>query len=344
MSHSSQGPTGSPPRKRKPRVGRPAVFVSHDLGELGRAAPDPLEPLRAIADCRVWPQPRAPRPDELAHALQDCEGLLCVLSDRVDASLLEAAPRLRAVSTISVGTDHIDLAAARARGIVVGHTPGVLTETTAELALALMLAVARRLVEADRFVRSGVWAHETRWSPDLLLGRDLAGSTLGIVGLGPIGQAVAARARAFDMRVVAWSRTPRTLPGVEAVELDALLACADFVSLHVALADATRHLIDRAAFGRMKPGAILINTARGPIVDEVALADALASGRLGGAGLDVFEVEPLRGSSPLLGHERVVLAPHIGSASVRTRRRMLDLAVANLLAGLTGEPLPHRAV
>jgi glyoxylate reductase len=267
-----------------------------------------------------------------------------VLSDRIDAELLAASPHLRVVSTVSVGVDHIDLGAARERGIAVGHTPGVLTETTAELALGLMFAVGRRLVEADRFVRSGAWARETRWSPDLLLGRDLAGATLGIVGLGPIGQAVAARARAFGTQVIAWSRTARDVPGVEAVTFEALLERSDVVSLHVALAPETRHLIDRAAFERMKPGAVLINTARGAIVEEGALAWALDSGRLGGAGLDVFETEPLSPQSPLIGQDRVVLAPHVGSASVRTRRRMIDLAVDNLLAGLAGRALPQSAL
>ncbi len=323
----------------------PHVFVSHDLGGLGGPADDPLAPLRAVAEVEAAPPGAGPLgADELRAGVAGAEGLLCVLTDRVDGGLIEAAPGLRVISTVSVGVDHIDLEAARARGIAVGNTPGVLTETTAELAFALMLAATRRLGEADRFVRGGAWSPARPWAPDMLLGRDLAGATLGIVGLGAIGEAVAVRAKAFGMRVIGWSRSPKQIAGVEPVELDTLLAEADVVSLHVALTDDTRHLIDAAALSRMKADAVLVNTARGPVVDEAALCDALAEGRLGGVGLDVFETEPLAPSSRLLDHERVVLAPHIGSATIRTRRRMVDLAVENLVAGLAGRPLPHSAL
>ena len=337
-------PVGSAMSRTTPASPLPAAFISHDLAGLGHGAAGPLAPLDGVAHGRVWRGGSAPTPDDLARSLTDCEGLLCVLSDRIDAGLIEAAPRLKVISTVSVGVDHIDLAAARARGIAVGNTPGVLTETTAELALALMLATGRRLIEADGFVRSGGWAGEKRWSPALLLGRDLAGATLGVVGLGPIGQAVAVRARAFGMKVIAWSRTPREIQGIEAVPLDSLLERSDVVSLHVALNQETRHLIDARALRLMKREAVLINTARGPIVDEVALVEALRSGTIAGAGLDVFESEPLAPDHPLTGLAQVVLAPHVGSASVRTRRRMVDLAVENLVAGLLGRPLPHAVI
>jgi len=291
----------------------------------------------------VWPDRVAPSPEVLAERAAPAEGLFCLLADRVDDRLLARCPRLRAISSLSVGVDHIDLAAATARGIPVGHTPGVLTETTADLAFALLLAVARRVVEADRWVRSGGWRPDAVWEPDLLLGRDVHGATLGIVGTGAIGQALARRARGFGMHVLAWSRTRRAIEGVEWTSLEDLLARADFVSLHVARCDETRGLLGARALARMKPGAVLVNTARGGIVDELALAEALRAGRLAGAGLDVFECEPLVPASPLRELPNVVLTPHIGSASAATRGRMAELAVRNLLAALAGKRMPHCA-
>ena len=291
----------------------------------------------------VWPERGAPSPEDLARGAGEADGLLCLLTDSIDAGLLVRCPRLRAISSCSVGVDHVDLEAATARGIPVGHTPGVLTETTAELAFALLLAAARRVVEADRFVREGRWAWANRWEPDGFLGRDLHGATLGIVGLGPIGRAVAARARAFGMKLLGWSRTRRRVAGVEWVALEDLLRRSDFVTIHVALAPETRGLLDASAIGRMRPGAVLVNTARGGIVDEAALADALRRGRLAAAALDVFEHEPLEAASPLRAAPNLTLTPHIGSASVRTRTRMAELAVENLLAGLEGRPMPHCA-
>jgi len=299
-----------------------------------------LERLGREAEIALWPEPGAPPREALLARAATADGLLCLLTDRIDAELLARAPRLRAISSCSVGLDHVDLAAATMRRIPVGHTPGVLTDTTAELAIALLLAAARRVVEADRYVRAGQWRE---WSPDLLLGRDLAGSTLGVIGLGAIGRAVALRARALGMRVLGWNRTPRPTPEVESVPLPELLERSDFVSVHVALAEDTRGLLDAAALARMRPGAVLVNVARGGIVDEAALAAALASGRLAAAALDVFESEPLPAASPLLAAPNLVLTPHIGSASVRTRTRMADLAVDNLLAALRGEPMPHCA-
>lgn len=316
---------------------RPAVYATRAL---------PGSAFTALADhvaLRVWPGPGAPPPDVLHREAGRAEGLLCLLTDRIDRTLMTASPHLRVVSSYSVGLDHVDLAAARERGIRVGHTPGVLTETTADLAFALLLAAARRIPEADRFVREGRWTPARRWEPNLLLGRDLHGATLGVVGLGAIGRAVARRAQGFGMRVLGWSRSERAVEAVTRAPLDALLAESDFVSLHVALAPETRGLLDAAALSQMKRGAILVNTTRGGVVDETALAAALRDGRLAAAGLDVFEEEPLPEASPLRALPNVVLLPHIGSASIATRSRMAELAVANLLAGLAGLALPHEA-
>ncbi|MCZ6463499.1 MAG: D-glycerate dehydrogenase [Proteobacteria bacterium] len=316
---------------------RPRVFVTRSLPG------DGLSRLAAATRCRIWPGSAPPTPEALAREAGDCEGLLCLLTDRIDEALLAVAPRLRVISSCSVGVDHIDLEAATARGIPIGFTPGVLVETTADLAFALLLAAARRVVEGDRFVRGGQWTPDRRWEPDLLLGRDLHGATLGLVGLGTIGRAVARRASGFGMRILGWTRSGRAVDGVESAELDRVLAESDFVSVHLAYTPETRNLLDARALGLMKPGAILVNTARGGIVDESALAAALRSGALAAAGLDVFEREPLAPESPLLALDNVVLLPHIGSASITTRARMADLAVDNLLAGLAGRPLLHCA-
>jgi glyoxylate reductase len=305
-----------------------------------------LERLAGIAEIRLWEGVGAPPPEALRSLARGADGLLCMLTDRIDAGLLAACPRLQALSSCSVGVDHVDLAAATARGLPVGHTPGVLTETTADLAFALLLALARRVPEAERWLRAGSWTPELRWEPDRLLGRDVHGATLGVVGFGAIGQAVARRARGFGMRVLGWSRQPKREladEGVDFVDLERLLADSDFVSLHVALTPETRHLVDAAALAHMKPGACLVNTSRGEVVDESALVEALASGRLGGAALDVFEQEPLAPDSPLLGLEGLVLTPHIGSASLATRKRMAELSVENLLAGLAGRRMPQCA-
>ncbi len=318
-------------------IGRPRVFVTQRLPGAGP------ERLSALTDAEVWSGPGAPPPEALRAGAGRADGLLCLLSDRIDAALLAACPALRVISSCSVGLDHIDLAAASARGIPVGFTPGVLVEATADLTFALLLAAARRIPEADRFVRAGHWTPERRWEPDMLLGRDVHGATLGILGLGAIGRAVARRGRAFGMRVLGWSRSRRAVPGVESVERHALLERADFVSIHVALAPETRNLVDAAAIARMKPGAILVNAARGGLVDEAALARALESGHLAAAALDVFAEEPVAPGSPLLRAPNLVVTPHIGSATVTTRARMADLAVDNLLAGLEGRPLPHCA-
>ena len=244
---------------------------------------------------------------------------------------------------MSVGVDHVDLQALTEREIPLGHTPGVLVDATADTAFALLLAAARRVAEADRFVRAGQWRAESRWAPDFFLGKDVSGATLGIVGLGAIGQAMARRAAAFNMRVIAWSRSGREVPGVENVSLEALLLRSDFVSVHVALCDATRNLFDAERIAMMKPGAVLVNTARGGIVDEVALATALTENRLFAAGLDVFEQEPLAPESPLLHHPRAVFTPHIGSATRLTRAAMVHIAIQNALAAVQGRRMPHCA-
>jgi len=318
---------------------RERVFVSRSLDALGD--PSPLQPLRDAYRVDVWEGPRPPSAAELRLRAAPCAGVLCLLTDRIDGEFLEACPSLRVLSSLSVGVDHIDLAAAARAGVCVGHTPGVLTETTADLAFALLLAAARRLPEAERFVREGRWTRERRWEPDLLLGRDVHGAVLGVVGLGAIGRALARRARGFGMRVLGWTPSGRAVEGVEGVDLESLLARSDFLSIHLALGERSRGLIGRAELAACKPGAILVNTARGGIVDETALAEALERGHLAAAALDVFEREPLDPSSPLLRAPNLVLTPHIGSASVATRRRMAELAVANLLAGLRGDPMPH---
>lgn len=321
----------------------PRVFATRALSNAVPAAGRALADLARHCEVEVWPAREQPSAEQLATGAAAADGLLCLLTDRIDAALFDRCPRLRAISSVSVGVDHVDLDAATARGIPVGHTPGVLTETTADLAFALLLAAARRVAEGDRFVRAGLWTPNRVWEPDMLLGRDVHGATLGLVGLGAIGQAMARRAHGFGMRVLAWSRTRRDVPGVEFVSLETLLAAADFVSVHVALTAETRGLVGGAALAQMKPGAVLVNTARGGIVDEDALAAALRSGRIAAAGLDVFAREPLDAASPLRALPNVVLTPHIGSASEATRARMVELAVKNLLAALAGERMPHCA-
>ncbi|MCR9243836.1 MAG: D-glycerate dehydrogenase [bacterium] len=281
-------------------------------------------------------------PEKFASRLRLADGLVCQLTDPITADLIAGAPKLRAISQIAVGYDNVDVAAATRRGIVVTNTPGVLTDATADLTLALLLATARRLPEAERFLRSGKWS---RWEVDLLCGGDVHGATLGIVGFGRIGRAVAQRARGFDMRVLYASRTPAPA-AVEAelqarhVPLDALLQRSDFVSLHVPLLPETRHLISVAALGRMQPHAILINTSRGPVVDERALIAALEEGLIAGAGLDVFEDEP-HVPDELLALPSVVALPHIGSASTRVRSRMCAIAARDCAAILTGNRPEH---
>ena len=302
------------------------VFVTSQL--VGNA----LERLAAAGhEVDVWEQPTPPPDGALLERARPAAALLCTLSDRVDSALIAACPDLKVVSTCAVGVDNIDLRATAERGIPVGHTPGVLTAATADLAFALLLAAARRLPQTAEAVRRGEWGP---WTPTSFLGHDVAGATLGIVGAGRIGQAVAHRAAAFDMHLLTTTSRGGT-------PLPELLARADFVSLHVPLTPATRHLIDAAALARMKPTAILINTARGQVVDTAALIDALHAGTIAGAALDVTDPEPLPADHPLLATPNVLVVPHIGSATPHTRATMAELAVDNVLAGLAGDPLPH---
>ncbi len=330
--------------ERKKMSGSARIFVTNPMeGLIERSGLDPLSGLRNRADCTIWSGNTSVDSHRWLSLISEAEGILCSLGDPMDSDLIRSCGNLRVISSCSVGVDHVDLAAATRRGIYVGHTPAVLVETTADLAFGLMLAACRRIVESDRFLRRGDWSGRPGWDIAAFVGPDLHGATLGIVGLGAIGRAVARRAQGFGMRVLAWSRSGCQVQGVETVDLERVLAESDFVSIHVALAEETRALIDRRALAAMKPGAVLVNTARGGVVDEMALAEALASGRLAAAGIDVFEREPLAGDHPLVGLENAVLTPHIGSASVGTRIRMLELAVENLLAGLDDRPLPHCA-
>jgi len=314
---------------------RPRVFVTR------RLPGDAVERAREVAEVEIWPGDSSPDPGALRAGAAGADGLLCLLTDPVDSALLDACPRLRVVSSCSVGVDHIDVAAATRRGIPVGHTPGVLAETTADLAFALLLAAARRVGEAERWLRDGGWTWERRWDPEGFVGRDVHGGTLGVIGLGAIGRAVARRAGGFGMRVLGWTPSERRVEGVEAAPLSEVLRHSDFLSVHLALTAETRGLLDAAALEGLKPGAVVINTARGGIVDEAALCAALRSGKVAAAALDVFESEPIDPANPLLTAPNLVLTPHIGSASIATRTRMADLAVENLLAGLAGRPLPH---
>jgi glyoxylate reductase len=290
-----------------------------------------LERLEAAHDVEVWPGRTPPPRAELLARAPELDGLLSLLTDRVDAELIDAAPRLRAISNYAVGVDNVDLEAAAARGIPVGNTPDVLTESTADLALALMLGIARRLAEGEAFVKAGEWV---TWEPALMLGRDLHGATVGIVGYGRIGQTVGRRLEGFGCTVLANTRDG-------GVSLEELLEQSDFVTLHCPLTPQTRGLIDAEALSRMKPTAYLVNTSRGPVVDTGALAGALHAGELAGAALDVTDPEPLPADHALLDAPNLLVVPHIASATHATRGRMADIAVDNMLAGLAGEPMPH---
>jgi glyoxylate reductase len=306
-----------------------------------------LDRLAAEHELDVWEERLPPSRGVLHDRVADAEGLLCMLTDPVDGELIDAAPGLRAISTYAVGTDNIDLGAASRRGIPVGHTPDVLTETSADLTLALMLAVMRRIPEGDASVRAGDWL---TWEPAMLLGHDLHRATVGIVGLGRIGRAVKRRVEGFGARVLHSGRGDDAAGGgtrrtgrADGVSLEQLLDESTVVTLHCPLTERTRGLIDADALRRMRSDAYLVNSARGPIVDSDALRQALEEGWIAGAALDVTDPEPLPADHPLLGAPNLVVAPHLGSASHETREEMADIAVDNLLAGLRGEPLPHCA-
>lgn len=311
------------------------VFVTHPLFSEAQAL------LQSVCDCEFWGKEERPPKEEFLRRLKDKEGLVSMLTERIGDDALRAAPKLRIVSNVAVGYDNVDIPACSRRGVLVTNTPGILDETTADFAWALMLAVARRVPEADQYVRAGNWQG---WSFTQFCGTDVWGKTLGIVGFGRIGQAVGRRALGFGMKVIYHNRK-RVAPEIEKQlnaeyrEMNALLAESDFISLHVPLNGDTRQLFDAPKFFRMKPTAFLINTSRGPVVDEAALVHALESGKIAGAGLDVFEQEPF--IHPGLKRSNVVLAPHLGSASTETRAKMALTAAQNIAAFFQGQRPPN---
>lgn len=317
-------------------MAQPKVLVTRRVPESG------VQKLRAVADVDLWDDDQPIPRDVLLQKVHDIDGIFCLLTERINDEFLDAAPRLRVVSNMAVGFDNIDVAACTRRGIPVGNTPGVLTDTTADLAFALLMAAARRISEGERYVRAGKW---TTWGPLLLMGPDVYGATLGLVGIGRIGQAMARRAKGFDMRVLYYD--PQAPPGIDeklgvtGADFDRLLEESDFISIHTPLLPSTRHLFSAAQFKQMKPTAVLVNSARGPIIDQRALYEALRDGEIGYAALDVTDPEPIPMDDPLLTLENCLIVPHIGSASVATRNRMSSMAADNLIAGLHGEPLPN---
>jgi glyoxylate reductase len=316
---------------------RPRVFVARVIPDEG------LDPVREACEVDLWTDELPPPRDELLRRVAGVDGLLSLLTDRVDDELLDAAgPQLKVVSNFAVGFDNIDVPALTRRGIPAGNTPGVLTETTADLAFALLMAAARRIPESVDYVRDGNWR---TWGPMLLMGVDVHGATLGIVGFGRIGREMARRGRGFGMRIVYHDVHPASAEdeaelGATRVEMDELLRESDFVSLHTNLTPETHHLINADALRAMKPSAVLVNTSRGPVVDPEALTDALRGGEIFAAGLDVTEPEPLPADHPLVALPNCVVVPHIASASRVTRGKMAAMAAANLLAGVRGERLP----
>ena len=313
---------------------KPNVFITRRL-------PEPaLTRLLEAVDAEVWPEELPPDQNTLLEKTAGRDGLLCLLTDRIDSTLLDATePQLKVISNCAVGVDNVDLTAATLRGIPVGNTPGILTETTADFAFALLMSAARRVVEGDAYVRAGKWQ---TWGLTTLLGDDIHGATLGIIGYGRIGQAMARRAAGFEIRVLVFDPDFDDADDrVTKTDLATLLAESDFISLHTPLNKHTHHLISTDELVQMKPSAILINTARGPVVDPDALYTALKEGQIARAALDVTDPEPIPASHPLLSLNNLIIAPHIASASQATRGKMAAMAVDNLLAGLTGERLPH---
>ena len=314
----------------------PRVFVTRIIPDQG------LRLIRECCDVDLWMDELPPSRDVLIEHARGVDGLLTLLTDRIDGEVMDAAgAQLKVISNHAVGFDNIDVPAATRRGIPVGNTPGILTDATADFAFALLLAAARRVVEGERYVREGKWK---TWGPSLLLGPDVHGATLGLIGFGRIGQAMARRARGFDMHVLYYDPSaPQPEPGLNATasDLETVLSESDFVSLHTPLTPETRGLMNRERIAAMKPTAILINTARGPIVDAGALYEALAEHRIFAAALDVTDPEPIPADSPLLALDNLIVVPHIASASVATRQKMSLMAAKNLIAGLMGEPLPN---
>ena len=321
----------------EPGTGRPRVLVTRLIPDEG------LDPVRAACEVDLWEDELPPPREELLGRAAGVDGILSLLTDRIDDELLDAAgPQLKVVSNFAVGFDNIDVPALTRRRIPAGNTPGVLTETTADLAFALLMAAARRIPESVDYVRDGRWK---TWGPMLLMGVDVHGATLGIIGFGRIGREMARRGGGFGMRILYHDVHPATPEdeaelGATRVEMDELLAASDFITLHVNLTDETHHLIDAGALAAMKSTAVLVNTSRGPVVDPAALETALREGEIFAAGLDVTEPEPLPADHPLVALPNCVVVPHIASASRVTRGKMAAMAAANLLAGLRGERLP----
>ena len=303
-----------------------------------------LDIIERATEMEVWPEELPPPYEVLLDKARDADGLVTMLTDKVDSNLMDKSPNLKVISNMAVGYDNIDIDAATKHHIVVGNTPGVLTETTADLAFSLLLAASRRIVEADNYTRQGQWQ---TWGPMVLCGQDIHHATLGIIGMGRIGTEVAKRARGFDMKVLYCNRTRRSREEEQKLdvqyvpEMSKLLSQSDFISVNVPLTPETFHLIGAAEFALMKPTAVFVNTSRGTVVDQKALYDTLKNGRIFAAGIDVTETEPIPEDDPLLTLNNLVIAPHIGSASISTRTRMAIMAAENLLAGLRGKVPPN---
>ena len=317
-------------------MSKPKVFVTRIIPDRG------LDLVKEFCDVDLWTGDLPPSRDEVLKRVQGADGLLSLLTDVVDGEVMDVAgPQLKVISNFAVGFDNIDVGAATARKIPVGNTPDVLTDATADFSFALMMSAGRRVLEGDRFVREGKWQ---TWGPLLLLGNEMKGSTLGLVGFGRIGKAMARRAVGFDMRVIYYDpMEPKLDPDVKAVSVDfeTLLEESDFISLHTPLTPDTRHLIDSEALSRMKPTAVIVNTSRGPVIDMDALYEALRDRKIFAAGLDVTDPEPLPMDHPLLTLDNLVIAPHIASASKTARDKMAWLAAKNLMAGVEGKHLPN---
>jgi glyoxylate reductase len=318
-------------------MSRPKIYITRQLPERG------LSIIRKYFDAEVWPEYSPPPKNVIIGKAKDADALTPLLSDKIDVEVFNAAPKLKIVSQLAVGFDNIDLAEATKRGIYVTNTPEVLTDTTADFAWALLMAVARRVVEADKYVHSGQW--KVAWHPAMMVGRDVYGATIGIVGAGRIGYAVAKRARGFDMKILFYDVIPRPEIekdlGAKKVEMNTLLKESDFVSIHVPLMKETHHLINAEKLKLMKKTAYLINNSRGPVVDEKALYEALKNSQIAGAGLDVFEQEPIPPDSPLLKLDNIVVAPHISSASLETRSKMSEMVAENLVSFFQGKRPPN---
>lgn len=316
---------------------KPRVFVTRVIPEQG------LDMLQSACDLEVWEDELPPSYETLVQKVAEVDGLLCLLTEKVDANLMDSAANLKVISQMAVGFDNIDVNAATERKLPVGHTPGVLTDTTADFAFALLMSAARRVVEGEKYVHAGKWQ---TWGPTLLMGQDIYGATLGIIGMGRIGRAMAKRASGFNMKII--YADEYEVPASEGLNaerrsIDEVLQEADFLSLHTPLTPETKHLIGERALKLMKPTATLINTARGPIVDQAALFTALSNGEIAYAALDVTQPEPIPMDDPLLTLDNCLIVPHIASSSVATRNRMSVMAAENLVAGLNGERLPHCA-